>query len=158
MNVESLFRSLRVLWRTDAIIAQMQLQNILTALGLRAFAALVALFGLLMLELAGYFTLVQTWSAAAAALVLGGVNFAVALLILVISSRRTVGRDMALAQELHKSAMNALQSDVTAFQAHFMSKTGLMQSLDASMAELIVPAAGILIKAFKASRKPNPPA
>ncbi len=33
MNMDSLFRNIRVLWRADAIIAQMQLQHQLTGLG-----------------------------------------------------------------------------------------------------------------------------
>ena len=111
MNIDNLFRNIRVLWRADAIIAQMQLQHQLTGLGLRALAALIAAFGLLMLELAAYFALVQTWSAIVAAIVLAAVNFAIALIIILIAARRKSGRDMELALDLHKSAMAALQSD-----------------------------------------------
>jgi hypothetical protein len=39
-------------------------------LGLRAFAALIAAFGLLMLELSAYFALGQIWSAISAAAIL----------------------------------------------------------------------------------------
>jgi hypothetical protein len=49
-------------------------------LGLRAFAALIAAFGLLMLELSAYFALGQIWSAISAAAILGVVNFAIAAL------------------------------------------------------------------------------
>jgi hypothetical protein len=75
MNMDNLFRNVRVLWRADAIIAQMQLQQLLTGLGLRALAALIAAFGLLMLEFAAYSALGETWSAIVAALVLAAVNF-----------------------------------------------------------------------------------
>ena len=154
MNIDNLFRNLRVLWRADAIIAQMQLQHQLTGLGLRALAALIAAFGLLMLELAAYFALVQTWSAIVAAVVLAAVNFAIALIIILIAARRKSGRDMELALDLHKSAMAALQSDAAALQANFASvRSAFTHPLDSTLAALVVPAAGLLIRTLKKSRE-----
>ena len=51
MNTEAIVKHLRVLWRTDRIIADIRMRHLLVGLGLRAFAALIAAFGLLMLEL-----------------------------------------------------------------------------------------------------------
>ena len=59
----------------------------LVGLGLRAFAALIAAFGLLMLELSAYFALVQIWSAISAAAILGAVNFVIAAILFVIAAR-----------------------------------------------------------------------
>jgi hypothetical protein len=109
MNLDGLARNLRVLWRADAIIAQAQLQHILMRLVLRALAAMVALFGLLSLELASYFSLVQRLDAIVAALILGAINLAIALAIVLISGRQRPTQDLKLAAELHKSA----------FEAHF---------------------------------------
>lgn len=50
MNTENAVKNLRVLWRTDRIIADIRMRHLLVGLGLRAFAALIAGFGLLMLE------------------------------------------------------------------------------------------------------------
>ncbi len=66
MNTENVVKNLRVLWRTDRIIADIRMRHLLVGLGLRAFAALIAGFGLLMLELSAYFALVQVWSAISA--------------------------------------------------------------------------------------------
>ena len=154
MNVESLFRKMRVLWRADAIIAQMQLQHLLTSLGFRALAALIGAFGLLMLEFAAYLTLVQTSSAIVAALVLAAVNFAIALIIILIAERRKSGREMQLALDLHKSAMAALQSDAALLQANFTSvRSAITHPLDSALVGLIVPAAGLLMRALKKSRE-----
>jgi hypothetical protein len=54
VNTENVVKNLRVLWRTDRIIADIRMRHMLVGLGLRAFAALIAAFGLLMLELAAY--------------------------------------------------------------------------------------------------------
>ena len=50
MNTENVVKNLRVLWRTDRIIADIRMRHMLVGLGLRAFAALIAAFGLLMLD------------------------------------------------------------------------------------------------------------
>ena len=51
MNSENVVKQVRALWRTDRIIAEIRMRHLLVGLGLRAFAALIAAFGLLMLEL-----------------------------------------------------------------------------------------------------------
>jgi hypothetical protein len=60
VNSENIVKQLRALWRTDRIIADIRMRHMLVGLGLRAFAALIAAFGLLMLELAAYFALVRS--------------------------------------------------------------------------------------------------
>ncbi len=153
MNLDNLARNLRVLWRADALIAQVQLQHILMRLGLRALAAMVALFGLLSLELASYFSLVQRLDAIVAALILGALNLAIALAIVLISGRQRPSQDLKLAAELHKSAFEALQSDAAAIQAELSSlKSAFSHPLDSMLAGLVVPAAGLLVKALKKSK------
>ena len=142
MRIGSLARNLRVLWRADAIIAQIQLQQVLTRFGLRALAALVALFGLLCMELAAFFSL-QRWDAIAAAIILGTVNLTIAVVIVLISLRTRPRQEMNLANELHKSAVEALQADAASFQSG---------PLDSTLAALVVPAAGLLIKAMKRAK------
>ncbi|WP_445216693.1 phage holin family protein [Bradyrhizobium sp. Pa8] len=117
MNTENIVRHLRVLWRTDRIIADIRLRHLLMGLGLRAFAALIAAFGLLMLELSAYFALVQIWSAIAAAAILGAVNFAIAAVLFIVAGRPPSGRDIELANEIHGTSIEALQLEARAFQA-----------------------------------------
>ena len=90
MNSENIVKNLRVLWRADRIIADIRMRHMLIGLGLRAFAALIAAFGLLMLELSAYFALVQIWSAIIAAAILGGVNFVIAAIL--FDDRRQAAR------------------------------------------------------------------
>jgi membrane protein implicated in regulation of membrane protease activity len=117
VNPENIVKNLRLLWRTDRIIAEMRLRHMLVSLGLRAFAALIAAFGLLMFELAAYFALVQVMSAIVAAAILGAVNFAIALILLLIASRRALGQELTLANEIHDSAIDALQGEARATQS-----------------------------------------
>jgi membrane protein implicated in regulation of membrane protease activity len=116
MNSENIVRNLRLLWRADKIIAEMRLRHMLVGLGLLAFAALISAFGLLMFELAAYFALVNVVSAIVAAAILGAVNLAIALILVIIASRRSLGQELTLANEIHDSAVEALQVEAQAVQ------------------------------------------
>src|SRR4029450_2090149 len=110
-------KNLRVLWRTDRIIAEMRLRHMLVGLSLRAFAALIAAFALLMFELAAYFALVQVLSAIVGGGLLGAVILAIALFLVFIASQRSLGQELTLANEIHDSAIDALQVEAQAAQS-----------------------------------------
>lgn len=153
MSSDAIIRNLRILWRTDRIIAEVRLRHLLVGFGLRAFAALIVAFGLLMLELAGYFALVQVWSAILAAAVLGVINFVIAAVILVIAAKWQPGRELDLATEIHNSAMDALQVEAQSVQSRF---TGLVQHpLAGILPSLVPPLISIITRSL---RKPSGPA
>jgi hypothetical protein len=118
VNTENVVKHLRVLWRTDRIIADIRMRHLLVGLGLRAFAALIAAFCLLMLELSAYFALVQIWSAIYAAAILGAVNFVIAALLFAIAARPPSGRELELASEIHGASVDALQIEARALQSY----------------------------------------
>ena len=159
MNTDNVVKHLRALWRTDRIIADIRLRQMLTSLGLRAFAALIAAFGLLMLELAAYFALVQIWSAIAAAAILGVVNFAIAAVLFAIAARPPSGRDLELAGEIHGSSVEALQMEARALRAELsvMARHPLSGILP-----LLVPLITIIVKNLRkpaaAAAAPEPAA
>jgi hypothetical protein len=63
MTTSHLIGHVRVLWRTERIIAELRLKRLLTNLGLQALAALVAACALLLFEVAAYLALVPMWGA-----------------------------------------------------------------------------------------------
>jgi hypothetical protein len=156
VNSENVVKNLRALWRTDRIIAEIRMKHMLVGLGLRAFAALIAAFGLLMLELAAYFALVQIWSAISAAAILGLVNFVIAAVLFVIAARPPAGRELELANEIHGSAIDALQIEARAVQSQFF---GMVQHpLNSVLPTLLVPLITIIVKSLKKSRATTAPA
>ncbi|MBR0822380.1 phage holin family protein [Bradyrhizobium liaoningense] len=150
MNTENIVRHLRVLWRTDRIIADIRLRHLLMGLGLRAFAALIAAFGLLMLELSAYFALVQIWSAIAAAAILGAVNFLIAGVLFVIAGRPPSGRDIELANEIHDASIEALQLEARALQAQV---SGAVHHPLSTVAPVLVPLIAIIVKNLRKTAK-----
>lgn len=150
MNPDNVVRNLRALWRADRIIAEIRLRHLLTGLGLKAFAALFAAFGLLMLELAAYFALVQMWSAIVSAAVLGLFNFVVAALIVAIAVRKPSGHELELAGEVHASAIDALQIEAQAL--HGEIRGAFHNPLDSVLPSLVIPLIRIAIRGLKGAR------
>ena len=147
MSTENVVKNLRVLWRTDRIIADIRMRHLLVSLGLRAFAALIAAFGLLMLELSAYFALVQIWSATSAAAILGALNFGIAAILFAIAARPPIGRELELANEIHGSSMDALQLEARALQSQLSGM--IHHPLNGILPLLIVPLITIIIKSLK---------
>jgi hypothetical protein len=146
VNTENVVKNLRVLWRTDRIIADIRMRHLLAGLGLRALAALIAAFGLLMLELSAYFALVQIWSAISAAAVLGSINFAIAAILFVIAGRPPSARELELATEIHGSSVEALHLEAGALQSQL---SGMVHPLNGILLLLLVPLITIIIKSLK---------
>jgi hypothetical protein len=161
VNTENVVKHLRVLWRTDRIIADIRLKHLLVGLGLRGFAALIAAFGLLMLELSAYFALVQVWSAIYAAAILGTANFVIAAALFAIAARPPSGRELELASEIHGASVDALQIEARTLQSHV---SGVIHNpLNGILPLMIIPLLTIIIKSLKkpvageAPGKPGPP-
>jgi membrane protein implicated in regulation of membrane protease activity len=153
VNTENIVKQMRVLWRTDRITADIRLRHMLVGLGLRAFAALIAAFGLLMLELSAYFALVQVWSAIWAAAALGGINFVIAAILFLIAGRPPSGRELELANEIHGTSVEALQLEARALQGEVSGM--IHHPLNGILPALIVPLITIIIRSLK---KPASPA
>ncbi|GLH77468.1 hypothetical protein SSBR45G_23760 [Bradyrhizobium sp. SSBR45G] len=148
MDTDNVAKHLRVLWRTDRVIADIRLRHMLVGLGLRAFAALIAVFGLLMLELAAYLALVQVTTAVIAAAALGASNFVIAAILLIIASRAPSGRELELANEIHSSSMDALQLEARSLQTHVSSV--INHPLNSLIPLLVIPIATMIIRALRA--------
>lgn len=150
MNTENVVKHLRVLWRTDRIIADLRMRHLLVGLGLRAFAALIAAFGLLMLEISAYFALVQIWSATYAAAALGAANFMIAAALFAFAARPPSGHELELATQIHDASVDALQIEARGLQAYV---SGVIHNpLNGILPLMIVPLLSIIIKSL---RKPT---
>jgi type VI protein secretion system component VasK len=147
--MDRFINNLRVLWRTERAIADIKLRHALARSGLNVAAAVLALIGLLMFEVAVFYALRDVWSTIVAALVLGVVNLVLAGILLLIADRRKPGRELDLANEVHKNTMDALQADARLLQADFASFGQTLKHPVDSLLPLIVPLATIVINVLK---------
>ena len=108
-----------------------------------------------MFEVAAFYALRDIWSTIVASLILGFVNLAIAGILLLIADRKKPGRELDLANEIHKNTMEALQADARLLQADVASfGQALRHPLD-SVLPLIVPLATIVINALKKKTEPK---
>jgi hypothetical protein len=146
VNVENIIKNVRVLWRADRILAEIQLRRLLAGVVARAFAGLFAAFGVLMFELAAYFALVQVWTAIASAIALGAFNLVLAGLVLVAAGRAgKAGSDYEVAMALHNSAVENLQ--LQARSGEFARSSG--PGIESILSAVAVPAITMLVKSLR---------
>ncbi|HVX75578.1 MAG TPA: phage holin family protein [Bradyrhizobium sp.] len=150
MTTVRLVNHLRVLWRTDRIIAELRLKRLLGSLGIQALAGLIACFALLLFELAGYFALVQVCSAIWSAIILGSINAIIACLLVLYATRRPAGRELELASEVHHQAIAALEQEIRNQE----SEPATLAALGSAAIPLIVPLIPILMQRLR-PRKPE---
>lgn len=159
MKIDSMLANLRALLRANSIIADIHARHLVARSGLTGFAALIAGFGLLMLGLAAYFALEQVLGPIWAAASVGLANCIIALVLVLIASRIRPGRDLELAREVHRAALDALMADGRTVEAEFASfKQAFSHPLDSALPGLIIPLATILIKTIqRRNEKPRDP-
>ncbi|MET0866999.1 MAG: phage holin family protein [Pseudorhodoplanes sp.] len=153
--MDRLINNLRVLWRTERAIADIKLRHALARSGLNVAAAVLALVGFLMFEVAAFYALRDLWNTIIAALILGAANFIIAGILLLIANGKKPGRELDLANEINRNTMDALQADARLLQADVQAfGQALKHPLDGAAA-LIVPLATMLMNAMKKKTEPK---
>jgi hypothetical protein len=147
MKIDSLVANLRALLRANSIIADIHARHLVARTSLTGFAALIGAFGLVMLGLAAYLALEEILGPVWAAVSVGLVNCVIALGLVLAASRIRPGRDLELAREVHRTAIDALLADGRALETEIADfKQAFRNPLDAVLPNLIVPLADIIIK------------
>jgi hypothetical protein len=157
MQFENLVQSLRALARADSVIADLTFRSRMSQVALQASALVVALFGVVMLGIAGYLWLSQSVGPVLAALIVAAASLALALLLLFIASRRTPGREIELAREMHNTALESLVTEVR--RTGDASPLGLLfggGSLDRALIGLIGPLAMMLLRMLRGGSGEKP--
>ncbi len=109
--IDDLVRDLQVLWKADSLIGRIWLNVLARRLGLFIFAALIAVFGLGMANVAGFYALQPSFGFVWAAAIVAVVDFVLAAIVLSFGSRVQPGTELELALEVRKMAITSLQVD-----------------------------------------------
>jgi len=162
--IDHLLRDLQVLQKADFLIGRIWLNVLARKLGLFAFAALIAVFGLGMANVAGFYALQASLGAVWAAAVVAAVDLVIAAIVLLVGSNARPGPEIEVAFEVRKMAVEAIQADtrdlrltidavgqeVKGLKANI---TQLVQNpLDVAAQKLLIPAALSILKGMR-SRK-----
>lgn len=148
MNIDQLSRNVRILARTNAIIAEIHLRHFAARAGLFAFAALVAGFSVVMLGVALFLALEQSLGPIWAAASVGGGGLLLAILVAVVGALMKPPRELALANQVSQSALDAVSADLKATSASLSSFASFT-----AVPSLVLPLLTMLLKAFRGKPK-----
>lgn len=163
--IEHLVRDLQLLRKADLLIGKIWLEMFARRLGLSILAALIAVFGLGMANLAAYNALQPPigpiWSAAAVALA----DILIAALVLQLASSARPGPEIDMAFEMRQMALDAMREDAgdlkravdtiaSEVRAVKNNVTAVIHNpLDAAAEKLLVPAVLSIVKGLRSKKE-----
>ena len=162
--IDNLIRDLQVLAKADTLIGKIWVSVTARRLGLLAFAGQIAVFGLAMANVAGFYALQVQFGSVWAAAVSAGIDFVIALTIALLARASAPGPELELAMDVRRMAVEAIDVDARDLKAaidafgreirdareHIL---GFVHNpLDVAAQRLLIPAALSLVRGFR-SRK-----
>jgi hypothetical protein len=148
---DHLVRDLQILRKADFMVARIWLDTLVRRSGLMAFAALIAVFGLGMANVAGFYglegSLGPVWAAAIVALV----DMAIAVVIMLVARNAHPGPEIEIAFELRASALDAIRGDMRDVTGK-IAQLG-HNPLDIAAQTLLVPAALSILRGLRARKE-----
>lgn len=159
MRIDNLVQSVKILVRVDSLIADVKFRTRLAQVALVGSAVVIALFGLIMLGVAGYQFLDGLWGPIGAALAVAAASFAIALILVISAAYRKPGKELAMALELHTTAVDAVVAEVRRAGNDLSAVNSLLHGrFDSSLFGLIGPLAMLLLKLLKKGSGEQPEA
>jgi hypothetical protein len=163
--IDHLLRDLQVLHKADFLIGRIWLNVLVRRLGLFAFAALIAVFGLGMVNVAGFYAFQASLGAVWAAAIVAAVDLLIAAIVLLVGSNSRPGPEIDVAFEVRKMAVEAIQADTRDLKLAIEAVsqevkdvkaniTQLVQNpLDVAAQKLLIPAALSILRGMRSKKE-----
>jgi uncharacterized membrane protein (DUF2068 family) len=163
--IDHLLRDLQVLRKADVLIAKIWINVLLRRSGLVAFAGLIAVFGLAMANVAGFYALQPGSGPVWAAAIVAGVDLVIAAIVLLLASRSQPGPEIELALGVRQMALEAIQNDARDLKLTLDAVADEVKNvranisqlvhnpLDVAAQKLLVPAALSLLRGLKSKKE-----
>ena len=161
---DNFVRDLQILQKTDALITRIWLGVIARRFALFVFAGLIAVFGLGMANVAGFYALQTAIGSVWAAAIMAIVDFAVAAVVVLVASNSRPGPEIDLALDVRKMAIQSLQADMQDVKLALDSigreirdaKASIVQvmhnPLDAAAQKLLLPAVLSIVRGLRSKK------
>ena len=163
--METLVRNLKLLWKSDRMLAEIRLKLVAQKIVLFVLAGLGGLFALGMLNMAVFFAIQETLGSAIAALLVGLGNLLLAGILLLVVQRLDTGPEARVVEEVREMALADIEAEAKAFQSELRlvrdeiadmrsGITSLVKNpMDVLTPRLLLPATAALAKLVTASGK-----
>src|SRR5208283_5687081 len=109
--IDDLVRDLHLLQKADSLIGRIWLGVLARRFGLFAFAGLIAVFGLGMANVAGFYALQVSAGPIWGAAIVAFVDLVIAAIVLLVAANARPGPEIDLAFDVRKMAIDAIQAD-----------------------------------------------
>lgn len=158
--MDSIVRTMRIVWRAELLIIEAKLSIAAKRIGATAFAGLIFVFGLGMLNVAGFFALEAEVGPVNAALGVAAADFLVAVTLVLWAKGQTTAPELALAYEVRDAGLKELedkaediQDEVEAVRDELLALKNSLVSfsrnpLDGTLNSLLTPLLTLLIKSL----------
>ncbi len=162
--IDDFVQDFHQLQKADALIGKIWLKNLAWQLGLLVFAGLIAVFGLGMINVAGFYALQASLGPVWAAVVVAIADFVLAAIVILVARDSQPGPEIELALDARKTAIEAIQASardlkvtIDAFGQEIRDAkdtiTGFVQNpLDAAVQNLLIPAVTSIIKGLSSKK------
>lgn len=150
MDLPNLARDLDKLATADAVVAESYVRYALKKGALYFLACLVAAMGLVLLGLALYWLMAETFGAIAAAALVGVIGCLLAGIIAVVAMVQRPGREFSIAMEMRKSTIATLEQDIGT--PSLGSGAYIYPAGEALISSVLLPLLGALIRSLKSPR------
>ena len=162
--IDDLIRDLQLLQKADSLIGKIWLKVMARRLGLFAFAGLIAVFGLGMTNVAGFYALQTSVGLVWAAVIIAVADFVLVAIVILVAKNSEPGPEIELALDVRKMAIDAIQADAAGLKVTIDSFgqeirdtkdtiVGFVNNpLDSAMQKLLIPAALSIIKGLHSKK------
>jgi hypothetical protein len=162
---DHLLRDFQVLHKADFLIGRIWLNVLVRRLGLFAFAARIAVFGLGMANVAAFYALQAPLGPVWAAAIVASVDLAIAATVLLVGSNTRPGPEIEVAFDVRKMAVDAIQADTRDLKLAIEAVgqelsnvkeniTQLMHNpLDVAAQKLLIPAALSILRGMRSKKE-----
>jgi hypothetical protein len=145
--MKRLLQNVRILWRAESMLNNVRLHSLAKKSSVLAFASLVGVIGVVMLNVAGFFALRPVWEATGAALIVAVVDLVLAIALAAYGRTIAPGPEVDMLTEVRDMALVELESGAAEFeQAFSRGRKELQQIVQHPLAAL---APGVLVPLFK---------
>ena len=162
--IDDLVRDLQLLRKADSLIGRIWLKVIARRFGLFIFAGLIAVFGLGMANVAGFYALQASLGSVWAAAIVAIGDFVLAAIVILIARSSEPGPEIELALDVRKMAIDAIQADARDLKLTIDALgqevrdakdaiAGFVHNpLDAATHKLLIPAAISIIRGLRSKK------
>lgn len=162
--IDDFVRDLHLLRKADSLIGTIWLKVMARRFGLFVFAGLIAVFGLGMTNVAGFYALQASAGPVWAAAIVAIADFVIATTVMLVARNSEPGSEIELAFDVRQMAIDAIQADARDLRVTIDALgqeirdakdtiAGFVHNpLDAAAQKLLIPAAISIIKGLRSKK------